>query len=60
MILSLFKKTNHGAFHFSVGSRKQWTEAALERDAARRKEEGRESQPLSNRDLNYHIEEKEA
>ena len=53
------KKADHGAVHFSMRARRRWTEKALERDALRRKQEGIESPPISKRDLNFHIEEKE-
>jgi len=53
------EKADHGAVHFSMGTRRRWTEKALERDALRRKQEGIESPPISKRDLNFHIEEKE-
>ena len=53
------KKADHGAVHFSMGTRRRWTEKALERDALRRKQEGIESSPISKRDLNFHLEEKE-
>jgi len=52
------KKTDHGTVHFSMGTRRRWTEKALERDALRRNREGIESSPISKRDLNFHIEEK--
>ncbi len=53
------EKADHGTVHFSKRTRAGWTERALERDAKRRKEEGNGSQPISNRDSNFHIEEKE-
>tara|TARA_Y100000588_G_scaffold315924_1_gene344246 strand:- start:3836 stop:4039 length:204 start_codon:yes stop_codon:yes gene_type:complete len=53
------EKANNGTVHFSKRTRAGWKERALERDAERRNEEGRESQPISNRDSNFHIEEKD-
>ena len=52
------KKAYHGTVHFSVGTRRQWTEKALERDALRRKQEGVESSPISKRDSNFKVTEK--
>ena len=52
------KKADHGAVHFSMGTRRRWTEKALERDALRRKQEGIESPPISKLDLNLKVTEK--
>ena len=51
------KKTDHGTVHFSMGTRRRWTEKALERDALRRKAEGIDPAPISKPGSNFHIKE---
>ena len=57
MMSYLFNSTKDGAFYSSVRGRKVMTEAALKRDAVRRKEDGSGPSPLKQGPINLTVQE---